>query len=80
MLLPEAIYRRVPHFWLLMGLFLLFYSLAAWPDVLHFLGYLFLGLVSIARAFWLFQARKRVVRRAEVTVLTATQKIERNRV
>ena len=41
---------------------------------------LFLGLVSIARALWLFQARKRVVRRAEVTVLTATQKIERNRV
>jgi hypothetical protein len=78
MLLPDAIYKRVPHFWLLMGFFLIFYSLQAWPDVGYFLGYLSLGLVSIARALWLFQARKRVVRRAEVTVLTATQKIERN--
>lgn len=80
MLLPDTVYRRVPHFWLLMGLFLVFYALLAWPDVWYFLGYLLLGLVSTARALWLFQARKRVVRRAEVTVLTATQKIERNRV
>ena len=79
MLLPESLYRRVPHFWLLMGFFLIFYSLVAWPDVRYFLGYLVLGLISVARAFWVFQARKRVVRRAEVTVLTATQKIERNR-
>ncbi|MDH4056731.1 MAG: hypothetical protein OEW73_03195 [Gammaproteobacteria bacterium] len=80
MLLPDSLYRRVPHFWLLMGVFLIFYSLLAWPDVWYFLGYLFLGFASIARALWLFQARKRVVRRAEVTVLTATQRIERNRV
>jgi len=79
MLLPDSLYRRVPHFWLLMGCFLIFYSLVAWPDPRYFFGCLFLGIVSIARASWLFQARRRVVRRAEVTVLTATQKLERNR-
>lgn len=77
MLLPDTIYRHIPILWLLMGFFLVFYSLVAWPNELRFAAYLFLGLGSIARSIWLFQARKRVVRHAEVTVLTATQKIDR---
>ncbi|NQV86405.1 MAG: hypothetical protein HQ492_04945 [Woeseiaceae bacterium] len=80
MLLPDQIYRRIPHAWLLMGLLLLIFGSTAGPDIRYVVAYLLLGIASIGRSVWLFQARQRVTRRAEVTVLTATQRMERDRI
>ncbi len=79
MLLPDHIYRHIPHFWLMMGVLFIIFGLMAGPDFKYFSAYLLLGLVSIVRSRWLFQARQRVTRRSEVNVLTTTQKIERDR-
>jgi hypothetical protein len=79
MLLPDHIYRRVPHFWLIMGILFLVFGLMAGPDFRFFGAYILLGLVSIGRSIWLFQARQRVARRSEVSVLSATQRIERDK-
>jgi hypothetical protein len=79
MLLPENIYRRIPQFWLMMGILFLLFGLMAGPDFRFFGAYMFLGLASIVRSAWLFQARQRVARRGEVTVLSATQRIERDK-
>lgn len=78
MLLPDHLYRRIPHFWLIMGIVFLVLGLMAGSDFQYFGAYMTLGLVSIVRAVWLFQVRQRVTRQREVTVLTATQKIERD--
>lgn len=78
MLLPDHIYRRIPHLWLIMGILLLVFGLMAGPDFRFFGAYMVLGLASIVRSVWVFQARQRIARRREVMILTATQKIERD--
>ncbi|MEK6249254.1 MAG: hypothetical protein N2C12_13815 [Planctomycetales bacterium] len=77
MLLPDHIYRRIPLFWMIMGVLFLVFGLMAGPDFRYFSAYILLGLVSTGRSIWLYQARQRVARRPEVTVLTETQKMER---
>lgn len=77
MLLPDHIYRRIPQIWMIMGVLFLVFGLIAGPDFRYFSAYMLLGLVCVGRSFWLHQARQRVTRRREVTVLTDTQKMER---
>ena len=78
MLLPDHIYRRIPHLWLIMGILFLVFGLMAGPDFRFFGVYMLMGVASIIRSIWLFQARQRVARRREVDVLTATQRMERD--
>ena len=78
MRLPDSIYRRLPQLWTIMGVFLLIFGIIALPDFKLFAAYMVLGIISLGRSVWIHQARQRVVRRSEVTVLTDTQKIERN--
>jgi len=78
MLLPDHIYRRIPHLWLIMGILFLVFGLMAGPDFRFFGVYMLMGVASIIRSIWLFQARQRVARRREVSVLTATQRMERD--
>ncbi len=77
MLLPDNIYKRIPQIWLFMGIMFLLFGLIAGSDFRYFGAYMLLGLVSIIRSMWLYSVRQRVVRRAEVTVLTETQKMDR---
>jgi len=77
MLLPDHIYRRIPLFWMLMGVLLLVFGIIAGPEFRYFPAYILLGFVCLGRSIWLYQARQRVVRRPEVTVLTETQRLER---
>ncbi len=79
MLLPDHIYRRIPLYWMGMGLLLLVFGLMAIENIRHFSAYMLLGLICVGRSVWLYQVRRRVVRRAEVTVLTDTQKMEHKR-
>jgi hypothetical protein len=78
MLLPDNIYKRIPQIWLFMGIMFLLFGLIAGSDFRYFGAYMLLGLVSIVRSIWLYSVRQRVVRRAEVTVLTETQKLDRD--
>lgn len=77
MLLPDHIYRRIPLFWMIMGVLFLVFGLMAGPDFRFFSAYILLGFLSLGRSVWLYQVRQRVARRSEVTVLTETQKLER---
>ncbi len=77
MLLPDHIYRRIPLFWMIMGVLFLVFGLMAGPDFRFFSAYMLLGLLSLGRSLWLYQARQRVARRSEVAVLTETQRMER---
>lgn len=77
MLLPDHIYRRMPLFWTIMGVLFLVFGLMAGPDFRFFSGYMLLGLICLGRSVWLYQARLRVARRSEVTVLSETQRMER---
>jgi len=78
MLLPDHIYRRIPHLWMIMGILFLVFGLMAGPDFRFFGAYMLMGVASIIRSIWLFQARQRVARHREVNVLTATQRMERD--
>ena len=77
MLLPDHLYRRIPLFWMIMGVLFLIFGLMAGPDFRFFSAYMLLGFVCLGRSVWLYQARQRVARRPEVSVLTQTQKTER---
>jgi len=61
-----------------MGILFLVFGLMAGPDFRFFAAYMLLGVVSIGRSLWLYQARQRVARRSEVSVLSATQRMDRN--
>ena len=78
MLLPDHIYRRIPNFWLIMGILFLVFGLMAGPDFQFFAAYMLAGVACIIRSVWLHQARQRVARHREVSVLSETQKIERD--
>ncbi len=77
MLIPEHLYRRMPKLWMLMGLMFLIFGLMAGTEFRFFPAYMGLGFLCICRSIWLYQARLRVNRRNEITVLTETQRLER---
>lgn len=77
MLLPDHIYRRIPSLWMIMGVLFLIFGLMAGPDFRFFSAYMLLGIVCLGRSIWLYQARQRVARRHEVSVLTQTQRMDR---
>jgi O-antigen/teichoic acid export membrane protein len=77
MLLPDHVYRRIPKLWFFMGVFFLILGLMAGPEFEYFGAYIALGFVSIGRSMWVSIARRRVVRQREVSVLSATQRMER---
>jgi hypothetical protein len=62
---------------MIMGVLFLVFGLMAGPDFRFFPAYMLLGLVCTGRSIWLHQARQRVARRPEVSVLTQTQRMER---
>ena len=77
MLVPDWLYSRIPHIWLSIGLVFLVIGLAAGPDFRLFYAYLLLGLVCLARALYIYQARHRFHRRNRVAYLHETQVIDR---
>jgi hypothetical protein len=78
MLVSDRFYNRIPRIWLFMGTLFLFLGLATGPDFHYFYAYLSLGTICMARAFLIYQYRRKISRRNRITVLTKTQKIERD--
>ena len=79
MLVPDWLYSRILHIWLSIGLVFLVIAILAGPGFRLFYAYLLLGLVSLARALYIYQARHRFHRRNRVAFLKETQVIHRNR-
>jgi len=77
MLVPDWLYSRIPYIWLSIGLLFLVIGLAAGPDFRLFYAYLMLGLVCLARALYIYQARRRFHRRNRIAFLHETQVIDR---
>lgn len=78
MLVSDRVYERIPQIWLLMGILFLLLGLLAGTDIRFFYAYPLLGVICIARSFQIYLLRQKNSRRNRVTVLTATQKIDRN--
>jgi hypothetical protein len=77
MLLPQSIYRRIPLFWMTLGILFLFLGLIAGRQYAQFPLYLGVGLLCIARALWIYQARWKYFRRNEIETMRSTQIIDR---
>ncbi len=78
MLVPDWLYSRIPQIWLLIGSLFLFLGLAAGPGFKYFYAYLLLGAISLVRALYIYQCRRRFHRRKRVAFLNETQVIHRN--
>lgn len=78
MLIPDSVYQRLPQLWGWMGALFLISGLMAGTEFRLFGVCILFGILCIVRAFWLYQVRQRVTRRREVTVLSATQRIEKD--
>lgn len=61
-----------------MGMLFFLLGLLAGPDIQYFFVYPLLGLACIARFFQLYLRRRNFSHRSRITVLTETQKIERD--
>jgi len=77
MIVSDRVYHRIPKFWLAIGMLFLLLGLAAGPEYRFFYGCLLLGALCIARSFQIYQNRRKISRRNQVTLLTETQKLER---
>ena len=77
MLVSDQVYHRIPQFWLIAGVLFLLLGLAAGPDYQYFYAYPLLSLVCILRSMQIYQLRRKI-NRHRISVLTETQRIERD--
>lgn len=78
MLVPDWVYYRIPQIWLYMGIAFLLLGFAAGTEYRFFYAHLLLGAVCIVRSWQIYQQRKEINRRRQMTVLTQTQKMDGN--
>ena len=79
MLLPDNIYRRIPHYWMLIGIAFLLLGLIAGSSYTMFPAYVGFGILCIGRGLWIYQARWKHHHRNEMKILRSTQIIDRSR-
>ena len=60
MWLPTPIYKRVPQFWLLLGLLFFAFGLYLGFEFNLIFIYLGIGILCIGRSTWIFQTRHRL--------------------
>lgn len=72
MLIPEGIYRRIPLFWLLLGVLFLFLGLFGGSDLPYFFAYIGLAILGIGRGIWVYQARWKFHKRNEMAITRET--------
>ena len=78
MILSDQAYYRIPQIWLFVGILFLLLGLAAGPDFRFFYAQLLLGALCLFRSFQIYLFRRKINRRNRITVLTETQKIDRD--
>lgn len=79
MLVPDRIYKRIPQFWIVIGVLFLLLGLSAGTEVALFPAYLGFGFLSIARSIWIYQARWRYHNKNKVSVMRSTMIIDRTK-
>ena len=79
MLLPDTIYKRIPRFWMFLGLLFLFLGAMAGPDYDLFPLYLGAGFLCIGRSLWIYQARWKYFLKNEVKNMRSTQVIDHSK-
>ena len=78
MLVPDRVYYLIPQSLLVMGILFLTLGLVAGRDFQYFYVHLLLGFICLARSLQIYQQRRKISRRNRITVLTETQRIERD--
>jgi hypothetical protein len=78
MVVSDRVYYRIPKFWLIVGASFLLLGLVAGPDYRLFWAHMLLGGLCIARSWHISYQRRRVNRRRHISVLTRTQKLEKD--
>ena len=77
MLLPDNIYRRIPLYWMVLGILFLFLGAIVGTSYTLFPLYIGAGFLCIARSLWIYQARWKYFRRNEFRTMSSTQIIDR---
>lgn len=72
MLLSDGIYKRIPLFWMLAGLLLLFLGLSGGTELRFFFAYIAFAVFCIGRSIWIYQARWKFFKRNEVSLARDT--------
>jgi len=76
MLLSDRVYKRIPQFWLLVGVLFLLLGMSAGAEVSFFPAYLALGVLCISRSIWIYQARWRYHNKNQVSIMRSTMIID----
>jgi hypothetical protein len=71
MLIPDNVYRRIPQYWLLIGVMFLVFGLFVGTTYKLFPAYMGLGALCITRSLWIYQARWRYHKRNELHMTQA---------
>ena len=77
MLLSDGVYKRIPLFWMVIGILFLFLGLSAGSQFRLFPAYLALGVLCVSRSIWIYQARWQHHRKNQMNILRSTQIIDR---
>lgn len=76
MLLSENVYKRVPLFWMIVGLLFLFFGWSGETNMQFSLAYLAIAVLCIGRSVWIYQARWKFYRRNQVSIVRDTMVIK----
>ena len=79
MLLPDNVYKRIPRFWMVLGVLFLFLGAIVGSGYTLFPLYLGAGFLCIGRSLWIYQARWKYFRRNEFRTMHSTQIIDRRK-
>lgn len=77
MLLSDKVYRRVPQYWMLIGIAFLLLGLMVGKSYAMFPAYVGLAVLCIGRGIWIYQARWKHHHKNEMKILRSTQIIDR---
>ena len=79
MLLPDNVYKRIPLWWMVLGILFLFLGAIVGSGYTLFPLYIGAGFLCIARSLWIYQARWKYFLKNDVKTMHATQVIDRKK-
>ena len=79
MLLPDNIYKRIPLWWMVLGILFLFLGAIVGSGYTLFPLYIGAGFLCIARSLWIYQARWKYFRKNEFRTMSSTQIIDHSK-
>ena len=76
MLLSESVYKRIPLFWMIVGLLFLLLGWSSETELQFTLAYFGLAVFCIGRSVWIYQARWKFYRRNQMSIVRDTMVIK----